>query len=253
MSKAHAMLTGRQQLGLRALVVALSLHVLGCSRTRGKDFPGGAALGDGGPVPCARCDDGVFCNGRERCDPVTRACLPGKAPTCDDRDECTIDRCDPIADRCERRAQPRDLDGDGFDACAGDCNDRDPGIHPGATETCDQVDQDCDGQTDEGLRSECGDCRPGCRLLYLPAQGDAWHPSADNSDAVMVEGDAGPLVLSSEMHRRFDAWIANFVDGQVTKLDTRDGRQLARYDSVLADGSNGAEPPGEACDKMLVG
>jgi len=37
----------------------------------------------------------------------------------------------------------------GYVANDGDCDDDDAEIHPGATESCDQVDQDCDGQTDE--------------------------------------------------------------------------------------------------------
>ncbi len=61
----------------------------------------------------------------------------------------------------------RDQDGDSYGnplasvtACAqpagyvsnnGDCNDGNPAIHPGAAEVCDGVDNDCDGQVDEGL------------------------------------------------------------------------------------------------------
>jgi len=39
-----------------------------------------------------------------------------------------------------------DADGDGYTTDAGDCDDGDASIHPGASETCDDgVDQDCDG------------------------------------------------------------------------------------------------------------
>jgi MYXO-CTERM domain-containing protein len=60
----------------------------------------------------------------------------------------------------------RDVDGDGygagtptsactaptgFVATAGDCNDALPAIHPGASESCNGVDDDCDGSIDDGL------------------------------------------------------------------------------------------------------
>lgn len=49
-----------------------------------------------------------------------------------------------------------DQDGDGYTGstgsalCGRDCDDLDPQVHPGASETYDQVDEDCDGVVDEG-------------------------------------------------------------------------------------------------------
>ena len=48
-------------------------------------------------------------------------------------------------------AKPADGDGDGVAAPA-DCNDNDAAVFPGAPETCDGVDNDCDGQVDEGIQ-----------------------------------------------------------------------------------------------------
>jgi len=40
---------------------------------------------------------------------------------------------------------------------SGDCDDEDPAVHPEATEVCNGIDDNCDGATDEGCVSICGD------------------------------------------------------------------------------------------------
>jgi len=52
---------------------------------------------------------------------------------------------------------PSDLDGDGFDAeevGGTDCDDQDPTRGPGNVELCNGIDDDCNGQVDEGLPEE---------------------------------------------------------------------------------------------------
>lgn len=46
-------------------------------------------------------------------------------------------------------ADTSDYDGDGISAAQGDCNDYDASVFPGAIETCDFQDNDCDGVIDE--------------------------------------------------------------------------------------------------------
>jgi len=48
-----------------------------------------------------------------------------------------------------------DNDGDGFSVAAGDCDDDNPLINPSAEEICDGLDNNCNGEEDEGLVFEC--------------------------------------------------------------------------------------------------
>lgn len=106
------------------------------------------------PEP-ARCSDGVFCNGGEICD-LRDGCQAVAPRSCDDRDPCTLDRCNEEARTCENL--PRDSDGDGEVDwhCAGgtDCDDFDALRGARQRERCqDGIDNDCDGDIDEAV---CG-------------------------------------------------------------------------------------------------
>jgi len=119
------------------------------------------------------CNDGVFCNGVERCLPGNAAagddgCIVGTAPRCDDGLECTTDTCSHVANAC--RFTPIDADSDGHPALScvtregellgDDCDDNDPNRFPGNPETCtsdtEVHDEDCDSTT-VGVRDLDGD------------------------------------------------------------------------------------------------
>ena len=121
-------------------------------------------IGDGVPLfSCSAPPDGVASTGD--CDDQDPAIFPFSTEVCNGID----DDCDTLADDADPSsvgiAWFRDGDGDGVGgpeldlACdrsadgyvltAGDCNDGNPGIFPGAVEICDRLDQDCNAAVDD--------------------------------------------------------------------------------------------------------
>ncbi len=70
---------------------------------------------------------------------------------------------------------PADADGDGYPAST-DCDDTDGAVHPGATEVCNDVDDNCDGSIDEGV----------LRTFFVDDDGD----THGDPDAVVEACDA---------------------------------------------------------------
>lgn len=98
------------------------------------------------------------------CDDGDAAVFPGNPEVCDGKDN---DCAGGIDNGLTFSTYYADSDGDTYgdpnvhqDACAppvgyvsnsSDCNDFNPAVNPGATEVCDTLDNDCDGQVDEGV------------------------------------------------------------------------------------------------------
>ncbi len=127
------------------------------------------------PVEACSATSGTTADSTD-CDDTDATVHPGAAELCDGVDN----DCDGSTDEGLSSTWYVDADGDGYgdatstvEACAQptgtvaddtDCDDSDSSIHPGATELCDGVDNDCDGGTDEGLSS----------TWYVDADGDGY-------------------------------------------------------------------------------
>ncbi len=126
---------------------------------------------------------GYVSNGTD-CNDNIAAINPGTAELCNGID----DDCDGSTDEgCNTYTWFADADGDsfgnpaistttqtpvapsGYVANNGDCNDGNSAIHPSATETCNNIDDDCDGIADDGLTF---------LTFYTDADGDGYGASS---------------------------------------------------------------------------
>lgn len=86
------------------------------------------------------------------------------ADTETDCDDSLDNDCDNLVDcedsDCENEPSCIDEDDDGF-ASDVDCDETDPNINPGASEVCNNMDDNCDGYIDEGLSRQCGQTNVG--------------------------------------------------------------------------------------------
>ena len=136
----------------------------------------GAGDPEGASLACP--DEEGFVSRGDDCDDSDDAVYPGAEERCNELD----DDCDRAVDEDAGTLWHPDRDGDGYGdaideirACtapegwvedATDCHDGEATAYPGATEICDDLDNDCDGSVDEDGDSEVS--------WFEDADGDGW-------------------------------------------------------------------------------
>ena len=167
----------------------------------------------------------------------------------------------------------QDSDGYGKNCPSGDdCNDADDAVYPGAKEICDEKDNNCDNQVDEGVKNKCGTCDPGCNIIGdAPFETDpSQDPNVKDANGVGLDAN-GDLVLDKTKKNFNFMWIANTFDvmgygngcsygndasyspaqapwcrGTVSKIDTKNLKEAARYFTVTCTTKSGST----GCDDL---
>ena len=201
---------------------------------------------------CNGCDDAVGCIDKDH-DGYGEGCTRG--PDCNDTDPSLVDDCptdpNPVAQPCEVSplqpgcacdlgVPPRECyDADPLTRNRGNCRSGTMTCVDGIwsscegsvvpeREVCDELDNNCDGRVDEGLRSACGTCDLSCQQdADGPSYGDGFAAPEEGS-ALTVDED-GALRLDVRNIRFEHIWIANSGENTVSKLSTDTGQEEGRY------------------------
>lgn len=117
---------------------------------------------------------------------------------------------------CEDGSTPSDFDEDGWSSAEGDCDDEAPLVHPDATETCNQRDDDCNGLIDDAADADSdgfglcdGDCddlvsevNPGAEEV----PGNGFDENCDGSDVSPSSIGAAGFYLAGDRDDRLLGW-----------------------------------------------
>ena len=155
-----------------------------------------------------------------------------------------------------------DEDGDGVTSCSGDCNDDDASVHPGAEETIDDTDEDCNGLVDDGTDAydddgdgyseNDGDCNDGDEEVHPGATEDPLNGRDDDCDGVTdlgaLDGDedgySGAGGDCDEMDGTIYPGAPELADGKDNDCDGDTDEGTVLYDD---DGDGLSESEGD-CD-----
>jgi hypothetical protein len=210
--------------------------------------------GHGNPmltVPACTAPAGYVSTGLD-CDDQVAAVYPSAPELCDALDN----NCNGVVDEGVRSVFYRDADGDGHgnasqsvQACtapaghvtqAGDCNDGNAAIHPGAAEVCDGLDNDCNGVVDEWVVTS----------YYRDADGDGYGNTSLSVQACAAPAgyvaQAGDCNDGSAAQRPGALEVCDGLDNDCNgQID--EGVKVTYYQDLDGDGFGNAAVTAQAC------
>ncbi|MBI2893953.1 MAG: hypothetical protein HYY06_10405 [Deltaproteobacteria bacterium] len=211
---------------MRSWLAVAAIAAVGCAPGSSDESGEPDVAGDGGTDCVDRDGDGAG---------FGRDCA---ADDCDDTDPTTTDECglecdtNPQRRGCpcggqELRACYHGPDGtsgvgrctEGTQVCEdgvlGECHEQ---VLP-SEELCDEADNDCNGEVDEGVLSECGTCMP-CQD-HCAGPGDGCEPfDLEEEAAHLVETPEGYLTLEGSSSSLHVIWPSSSATGQILRVNT---------------------------------
>ena len=133
-----------------------------------------------------------------------------------------------------------DLDGDGYTPNEGDCNEVFSAVNPGAVEVDNDIDDDCDGQVDEGVGDQdgdgytgnAGDCNDHNPLRH-PGRPEIWNGVDEDCDSQVDEGISS---CNDGNANTYDMWDIGVVSSCVhTDLTSTADVDQDAYSGVTGD------------------
>jgi len=174
---------------------------------------------------------GSYC--AANCGPTGTSCPGGYAcQEVEGTDGVVTEQCLPIAGECKCSAYASTLGlstvcavENEFGSCAGTRECAPQGLsHCQSSvpvgETCNALDDDCDGYIDEGVTSPCGGCVTDCELDFEPTDVVGMGASQNPYGGALSDIVSNDLPI---------IWIANSAENTVSRLNTSTGCEEARF------------------------
>jgi len=133
-----------------------------------------------------------------------------------------------------------DGDGDGYTPNQGDCDDEDAAINPGAPELCDDIDNDCNGESDNDFDTDADglkDCLDNCPIqVSVGAASGGDGTFAAPFQSIQVGIDAAPVYACYEVEVAAGTYFENLnYNGIDVNVYAKSDYQLTIIDGQLLD------------------
>jgi hypothetical protein len=98
-------------------------------------------------------------------------------------------------------------------------------------EKCDSKDNDCDGETDEGVKSTCGTCDLTCNEQKIGAASPLkWNLNSENSTGLGLTPKGDVTLDTSQISLKLKfLWASNSPQNTVSKVDCKTIKEIGRY------------------------